>query len=81
MSDLVAGISAWFSMTWNVFTSATVPGLDISFATLSISLLLISGGFTVLGIVLNRDFSSGQSYGSSGSKKIKVSKERRGDTR
>ena len=82
MTDILLIGETVIRVGWEFFTKTYIPGLDISVAQLSIGVLLISICITLVGQALDISFgSSGQGYGSRGSKKVKVSKERRGDDR
>jgi hypothetical protein len=84
MSDLLE-LCIWFmSSTWEFFTQTYIPGTEVSVAVIFIGLLFTSVGFGLLSLVTGFPVGAGsitQAYGSSGSRKVKVSDARKNDTR
>lgn len=82
MSDILLFGQTLLEWSWEFFTKTYIPGTEITVAQLSIGLLLITIGFDWLSGALGMQFGgSGEDYGSRGSRKAKISQERRGDDR
>ena len=89
MSDLMQAIKAILTNSWKFLTSIDIPGTDISFGVAMIGLALIPIGFGFLSLVLGctlgdlpgvNEF-AGSEYGSSGSRRYRVSDARKNDVR
>ena len=83
-NDLIMGIKSLFDNAWSFFTSTTVPGTNMTMATLCIGLAVIPIGFRVLSVIIG--FNVGEpndtaGYGTRSSKKTKISDERKNDVR
>ena len=69
------------SSAWGFFTEVHIPGTSVSIAVVGISLLLIGMVFSLISLIAGFSIGapSSSGYGSKGSKKVKVSKERIND--
>ena len=92
MTDLLLCIEGILSGGWDLLKSINIPGTEITFAMLFVGLAFISGGFTLLSLALGVSlgipnsswFGSGShdgSYSARGSRRFKISAERRNDER
>lgn len=55
-SDLMQGILAFLTYSWDFFTELTIPGTDITFAALFVGLFLAVLGLRFLGMMLDMSF-------------------------
>lgn len=82
MNELL-DLCVWYmSSIWSFFTDINVPGTDLSIASIFVGILFISIAFGILSLVVGFPIgatSVTQSYGSKGSKKVKVSDVRKND--
>lgn len=75
-------LCVWFlSSSWHFFTDIYIPGTSVSFAVVGVSLLLIGIAFSLLSFITGFSIGSPGTYGSRGSKKVKVSSQRSKDDR
>lgn len=91
MSDLLSSIKMLFENGWKFFTQTDIPGTSISLAVFTVGLALIPVCFRFLSIMLGHtigeaDISTfdrvrGVSFGSTVSKRYRISENRKNDVR
>lgn len=91
MSDLLSSIKMLFENGWKFFTQTDIPGTGISLAVFTVGLALIPVCFRFLSIMLGHtigevDISTfdrirGVTFGSTVSKKYRISENRKNDVR
>lgn len=90
MSDIILGIRGLLSSAWHFLMNTYIPGTEIAFGVFFVGLAMIPLGFRFLSIAIGYNIGAtgdlseiGYSvdYGSTGSRSLRVSEERKLDVR
>lgn len=86
MTDIIQAITGLLGHSWRFLMHTFVPGTEISFGVLLIGLALVPIGFGFLSLAMGHSVGETGSipdvnYGSSASKRLRISDGRKGDVR